>query len=333
MLETSKDTAGNPLLEGLRLNYRVLGLNRNPFESIPVFSESQSVPDNYYLRRHVRRLYSLVNNIVFRRSACIYLVGPSGCGKSAILRSLCLTRNKRGMVFPLYTRFPLAGGRMAFLNDLLRRLPVSLLRGIFSYVQNNISERQSYIGWKLFSASSYRDLWKSRDSIKISPQYAIESIADLFSIILKITDTKRIALALDEFEHAWARFTGPQKYNWEKTMADLFKLLKSRVILILPALPDSVKLGSRPYMNMYDWERIDLDKILGATNANTLNVECSELSLKKCIYSIMHREILDVRGERLCDILLRGVGRYHTIGEAILDLHDQILKMARGPRN
>jgi len=179
----------------------------------------------------------------------------------------------------------------------------------------------------------YQDLWKSRDSIKISPQYAIESIADLFSIILKITDTKRIALALDEFEHAWARFTGPQKYNWEKTMVDLFRLLRSRVILILPALPNSVKLGTRPYMNMYDWEGADLDKILGATNTNTLNVECSESSLKKCIYSIIHREILDVRGERLCETLLSVLGRYHTIGEAILDLHDQILKMARGPRN
>lgn len=218
---------------------------------------------------------------------------------------------------------------MAFLNDLIRRLPTSLLRRIFSFVQRSSSERESYIGWKLFSAGFHRNLWKSRESIKTSPQYAIKSIRDLFSIILKMTNTKRIALVLDEFEHAWARFTGAQKYNWERTIADLLRLLRSRVILIFPALPDSVRLGLRPYMNMYHWEGVDLDKILGATSTNTLNVECSEASLKKSIYSIIHREILDERGERLCETLLNTLEEYPTIGEATLDLHDQILKMAR----
>jgi hypothetical protein len=156
----------------------------------------------------------------------------------------------------------------------------------------------------------------------------MKSIIDLFSIILNATGSKRVVLVLDEFEHAWSRFTGAQKFNWERTIAELFRLLESKVILVLPALPESVTLGSRPYLNMHDWKEVDLDKILSAANDNVLRVDCSESSLRKCIYSILHREILDIRGERLCSTLLSALRSYSTLGEAILDLHDQLLTMA-----
>jgi len=333
-LEISSDTSVTSILEGSRLDYRALGLIRNPFESIPVFSELQPVPFNNYLRHHVRRLYSLINNTTSMRPACVYLIGPSGCGKSAILRAFSQIPDKRKSILPIYTRFPLAGGIMAFFNELFRRLPIPLLELIFSCVRDDYRRRIStHIGWKLFSAGLCRDLWKSRDAVKISPQYAIKSIVDLFSILLDGTGRKRIALILDEFEHAWARFTGPQKYNWEKAIAELFHQLKSRVILVLPVLPESIILGSRPYWGMYDWEGVNLNEILEVTNDNILKVDCSESSINKCIHSIMHREILDLRGEGLCNTLLSTQGSYPTLGAAILDLHDKILAMARGHGN
>lgn len=225
----------------------------------------------------------------------------------------------------------MAGGIMAFFNELFRRLPIPILKLIFSCVRNNHKKTVStYIGWKLFSASLCQDLWKSRDTVKISPQYAIKAIAELISIMLEGTGCKRIALVFDEFEHAWARFTGVQKYNWEKTIVELFKQLGSDLIVVFPALPESVTLGVRPYLNMYDWERVDLNEILTAKSDNILKIDCSELRLRKCIHSIMYREILDKRGENLCHALLSNGGSYPTLGAAILDMHDRILAMANG---
>jgi len=322
-------TSNTSVLEVSRLNYRDLGLIRNPFESIPVFAESEPVPFNNYLKHHVRRLYSLISNSSPDGPATVYLVGPSGCGKSAILRTFSRVYDQKKLMLPIYTRFPLAGGIMAFCSELFRRLPIPLLEMIFSSVREDQKKRTSYIGWKLFVAGMSGELWKSRENIKLSALYAIESIRDLFSIILDITGTKKIALILDEFEHAWARFTGPQKYNWERTIARLFLQLESKVILVLPALPELMRLGERPYMNMYNWENIDMDRILRATNDNVLRVECQQSSLTKCIHSIMHREILDRRGQTLCETVLSTLGSYTTIGEAILDLHDRILVMAQ----
>jgi energy-coupling factor transporter ATP-binding protein EcfA2 len=317
------------ILEHLTLDYRILGFSRNPFESVPVFSDLQPIPFNGYLKYYLGRLSLAVENAARSRPACVYLVGPSGSGKSAILKAFSRVHHPKGSVLPIYIRFPLAGGRSALFSELLRRLPIPLLKLIFYYARNNYSRiAQTYIGNKLFWASMSKDLWEFRERIQISPQYAIESIAGILLIALDLTDANRIALVLDEFEHAWARSTGAQKYNWEKSMVELFLKLGPKIMLVLPALPESVTMGLRPYMNMYDWKAIDLDPILKATYSNTVEINCSKVTLMRCIYSVLRREIINKEGERNCEILLSDFGNYTTIGEAIIDLRGKVLEMA-----
>lgn len=328
-VDSSQGSAEVSILENLTLDYRKLGFGRNPFESIPVFSDLQPVPFNGYLRYYLNRLSSIVFNATASRPVCIYLIGPPGSGKSAILRALSRIPYPRGKVFPIHTRFPLAGGRLAFYNEFLRRLPIPLLKLLFYYARNNyLTMTRTYIGAKLYWASTCEEPWKSLERMKISPQYMVESISDLISIILDLTDNNRIALILDEFEHAWARFTGAQKYNWEKTIVELLLKLGSKLVLVLPVLPQSVAFGSRPYLDMYDWKGIDLDLILKATNSNTVEINCTQTALKNCIYSILRREILNKQGEYTCKTLLNSISKYATIGEAITDLRGRILMMA-----
>jgi GTPase SAR1 family protein len=331
-LDDTEIPSENSILENATLNYRKLGLSRNPFESLPVFSELEPVPFDGYLKYYVQRLSDAVNNAPKYRPASVYLVGPSGSGKSAILKNFSQRIYRRAGIYPIYLRFPLSGGKLALYNEFFRRLPIPLLKLLFLYAKDNYSSvGTTYIGRKLYIASMNKSIQKSCESITgISPQYVTESISDILTTILDITDSTRIALVLDEFEHAWSRFTGAQKYNWERSLAELFLRVGSKAILILPVLPKSIAMGSRPYMNMYPWKEIDLDLILGATPKNVVEINCREVTLMRCAYSIINRCVINKQGEHLCEFLLSTLGSYSTIGEVILDMHDRILKMAIG---
>jgi len=324
----------NSLLEEVDLDYRKLGLRRNPLDAIPVFSDSQPIPGNGYLRYYLGRLSSLIRDAVASRPACVYLAGPPGSGKSAILKALSYLPRPRGTVLPIYIRFPLTGGRLAFYNELVRRLPEPLLRLLLIYVSNNHSRmRDTYIGRKLWAASTSGNLWKASEQIYISPQYAIESISTILSILLDITDQSRIVIILDEFEHAWARFTGAQKYKWEESMVELFDRLGRKIIVALPLLAGSFTLGSRPYMKMYYWKGLDIDLILNVTERNVVEINCSLSTLKKTMRKIILKEVMDSKGKRTCEILLNNHGTYSTIGDAITDLRGRLLMMAYEGRN
>jgi len=328
---TSSDHEVSPeksVLEDLTINYEKLGFRRNPFDGIPVFSDQESPPANGYLRYYLGRLSSAINNAVASRPACVYISGPPGSGKSAILKALSQMPRPRGTIYPIYLRFPLSGGRLALYNELTRRLPRSLLKLLFFYAKAHYAEMaKTYVGRKLFWAASSQSLHKALEQIKISPQYAVESISAILEIVLELADCNRVVLILDEFEHAWSRFTGAQKYKWEESMVNLFEQLGPRLVVVLPILPGSFEPNSRPYMNFYNWKGIDLNLILNVTQRNMVEINCSTVTIKNAMYSTMRREMVNNQGKRTCRTLLEKSGNYETVGEAMIDLRGRLLMM------
>jgi energy-coupling factor transporter ATP-binding protein EcfA2 len=327
IMEDMGSIAEASILEELHLNYRKIGLNENPFESLPIFSELEPVDFNDYMAPYVNSMSELLHNCIEHQPCCLYLVGPPGSGKSAILNALSKTLYQKGGLIPVYLRFPLGGGKTAFYNELLRQLPVWLLTLLFEFAKRNPSELpQDYLGNRLFHACFSKNLQSAIEKLRISPQYTTKCIASLFFLILMVTETNRIVLILDEFEHAWARSTGLQKLNWERAFTELLLILKSKMIFIFPLLPENAIFGSRPYLNMYHWKGIDLDQIFKITNSNSVEITCSKEKLKGCLRSMIVKHIIDERGHQFSASLLDKELNYSTIGEAILDMHDQIVK-------
>lgn len=304
-----------PYIKIGRVKYQRLGLKRNPFPSIPMYSDSQSV---FFSEAYVKKEFRLLRKLIVKNCQskssrmAIYVFGSCGCGKSTLLRNFTLKFALDRHFLPIYCRFPFYGGLRSLYHEVVRRVDPSILRKLVVMVRDRYPLwPPSYFLRKASYASSYQTEWEMIRALRISAFYAIEAFQDLVSNLLWASKREKVVLFLDDLEHAWIRFTGVQRYRWEETLVNIIPALKRKLVLVLPlnrtVLDRGTYYSSRPYFGMYNWAGINLDRYIKFEPNVTVMMKKKDEEVLALTLDLANNSVNNKQGKNFVQNLLKNL--------------------------
>ena len=219
---------------------------------MPVTGETDNIRSKY-LKLQAKRLKRLIQQ-PDRRKAAVYVVGKAGSGKSALFRYFWEMYRENRALFPILVPFPYYGGLAAFYNRALRRIP---WRDMPRSSQQLESVGSSWSWYYRLQIGGMTNAPSVLERLSATPQNAFHMFSGLVKWVTEGLGREKIIFLLDDFEWAYDRFVGWQKYHWEYTMATLCQRYGPKIVWVLPVNPrlsGEVREGSMPYFQPNKWK-------------------------------------------------------------------------------
>lgn len=329
-----------PHLEIEKVKYQRLGLRRNPFPSIPMYSDGE---DPFFSEVYVKKEFNLlrkliVNNCQSKSSRmAIYVFGSCGCGKSTLFRNFVRVFDSNRHFLPIYCRFPFYGGLKSLYQEVIKRVDLRILRRLAVMVRNEYPLwPPSYFLRKIRNASWHNTDWEMINALRISAYYAKEAFKDLVTNLTRVSKREKVVLFLDDLEHAWLRFTGVQRYRWEETLVDIIPTLRQKLIVILPINPivlASCSYRPRPYFGMYNWRGTNLEHYIRFEPHFTVMMQKRNREILALALNLANNSVDNKKGKMFCENLVKSLPStpIGSASEVLQDLYFETRRAAQGP--
>ncbi|MCW3985326.1 MAG: hypothetical protein NWE91_02815 [Candidatus Bathyarchaeota archaeon] len=297
-----------------RVNYEKLGLKANPFPSVPVCSDSE---EDFFSEKYVKREFRVLRKLIVKncrsRSSrmAIYVFGDCGCGKSTLFQNFVRRFCSEKHFLPIYCRFPFYGGIRSLYQEVVKRVEKSILRELTRLVTSDYPFwAPSYFLRKAKYAGLFRTEWEMIQAFKVSAYYAVKAFQDLVLNLLSASKRDKVVLFLDDLEHAWVRFTGPQRFRWEETLTKMIPNLKRKLILVLPInakILASDPNSSRPYFGMHNWHGINLDHYIKFKPEVTVTMQKEDDEVLALALELINNKVKNEKGRGFCKDLVNNL--------------------------
>jgi len=293
------------------VDYQKLGLQRNPFPSVPMYSDyGGEFFSKAYDEEESKTLRKIIKKICLSKSSkmAIYVLGEGGVGKSTFFRNFVHNFSSNGIFLPIYCRFPFYGGLTSLYHEVVRRIEPTLLTNLAIMTKTEHPWwPPSYFLRKVHIASTFQTAWETIEALKISAPYSVEAFQDLVSNLQRASRRERVVLFLDDLEHTWLRLTGVQKFRWEQMLVRIIPALKRKLILVLPVnstVLASCSYPSRPYFGMYNWSGIDLDHYIKFEPKVTVLMKKKDEDIRALISELINSVVENEKGKQFCQQLV-----------------------------
>ena len=327
-----------PHLEIENVKYQRLGLKRNPFPSIPMYSDYE---DYFFSEAYVKREFKVLRKLIVKNCQskssriAIYVFGNCGCGKSTLFKNFVRVFASNRYFLPIYCRFPFYGGLKSLYQEVIKRVDSRILRKLTVMVRDKYPLwPPSYFLRKARNASWYQTDWEMIRALRISAYYATEAFPDLVSNLSWVSKREKVVLFLDDLEHAWLRFTGVQRYRWEETLVNIIPSLKRKLIVVLPINPivlDSCSYPPRPYFGMYNWRGINLDHYIEFKPNFTVVMHKKDEEVLALALDLANNSVNNKKGRMFCKNLMKSLSMpIGSVSGVLQHLYFETRKAAQG---